>query len=343
MKASRLLALTAALALAAGCARRADSGAGAGADLPPARVRLAVVRAEALPSFAECTGTVRPQRSAQLAAKVMGTIAEMPVVLGQRVRAGDLLARIAADEIAARLAQAQSQLSTARRDLERERELLAKSASTPETVKDLEDRFTAALAAVREAEAMLGYTALRAPFDGVIARKLADVGDLASPGQPLLQIEGADEFRVEADLPDSLAAGLAPGARLAVEIPSRGAAFDGELTELSSAADPGAHTVLAKVRVPAGVTARSGEFARVRIAGAPVAALMVPASAVATVGQLQRVFVARGDGRAGLRLVRAGAARGERVEILSGLEDGERVVVAPPPGLREGQPLEAQP
>jgi RND family efflux transporter MFP subunit len=267
----------------------------------------------------------------------------MPVTLGQRVHAGDLLARIGADEISARVAQAEAQLNAARRDLERERGLAAKGASTAETVKDLEDRLSGAQATLREAAAMQGYTSVRAPFDGIVARKFAGVGDLASPGLPLLEIEGADGFQVEAALPDSLASRLSPGAVLTVCMPARDATFAGTLAELSSAADPGAHTVTAKIRVPAGVPVRSGEFARVQLEGAPVQALMVPASAVATVGQMQLVFVAGADGRASLRLVRTGAARGDLVEVLSGVDAGERVVAAPPVGLREGRRLEIQP
>jgi len=343
MKHARLLLSTALIALVAGCGGRAASDGDAGAGLPAARVRLAPVRAESLASPSECTGTVRPLRTARVAARVMGAIEEMPVALGQRVRAGDLLARIGADEISARVAQAEAQLGAARRDLERERGLLAKEASTAETVKDLEDRFSGAQATVREAEAMLGYTMVRAPFDGIVARKFADVGDLASPGIALLEIEGADGFQVEAALPDLLASRLAPGAVLTVAIPARGATFAGILAELSPAADPGAHTVTAKIRVPAGVPVRSGEFARVQLEGAPVSALMVPASAVTTVGQMQLVFVAGADNRAVLRLVRTGAARGGEVEVLSGLDAGERVVAAPPVGLREGQPLEIRP
>ena len=336
-----LIIVCALAASLAGCGRQPE--AGSASALPPARVRLAVVRSERLPALAEVTGVVRPVRRAQLAAKVMGSIEEMPVALGQRVRSGDLLARIGAAEISARLAQAQSQLNAARRDFERERDLLAKGASTPEMVRGLGDRLTAAGAMVREAEAMLGYTLIRAPFDGVIAGKFAEAGDLASPGVPLVEIEGTDGFQVEAGVPDSLVMALSPGAALAVEIPSRGVAFSGILQELSSAADSGAHTVLARIAVPEGAAVRSGEFARVWIAGEPVATLMAPAAAVSAWGQMERVFVAGDDNRAVLRLVRTGVVRGDRVEILSGLDSGERVVLAPPAGLREGQLLEVQP
>lgn len=331
-----------AVALLAGCTRHAEPAAAAPA-LPPARVQLDRVALEEVPALTEVTGTVRPVQRATLAAKVMGTISGLPVALGQRVRAGEPLLKISAAEITARVTQAQSQLNLAGRDLARERDLLAKGASTAEMVRNLEDRFTLTEAMVREAETMLGYTELRAPFDGVVARKLVHAGDLAAPGQPLLEIEGAGDFEVEAGIPDSLAARLAPGVELSVDVPATGAAFTARLVELASAADADARTVTAKLAVPAGATVRSGLFARVQVPGAPVRTLLVPAGAVSLSGQMERVFIAGEGNRAVLRLVKTGAPRNGRIEILAGLAAGDTVVINPPAGLREGQPLEVRP
>jgi RND family efflux transporter MFP subunit len=337
-----LLLLAAALALQAGCSRREASSDNTAA-LPPARVRIVTARVETIPSPTEITGSVRPVRRATLAARLMGSIEEMPVILGQRVRAGDLLVRIGAGEVSARLAQAQAQLGQAAFDLRRERDLLAKSASTADIVQNLETRVALSEAAVREAEAVLGYAVVRAPFDGVVEHKFADLGDLASPGLPLLEVEGVDSFQVEADIPDSLSGSLKIGAPATISVPSTGAVFEAPLSELSSAADASAHTVTARFAVPAGVAASSGQFARVQVAGAPVRMLLAPAAAVSRDGQMERVFVENDDHRCVLRLVRTGAAVGGRVEILSGVDDGERLVVSPPAGLREGQLLEALP
>ncbi len=337
-----VLYLLPALALFAGCSKPA-APADAGTHLPPAKVRTALVRAENIASHIEVSGTVRPVQRAQLAAKLMGAIEELPVTLGQHVRAGDLLVKISAGEITARLTQAQTQLNVARRDLERERDLLPKGASTADMVRGLEDRLAMTQAMVREAEVMLGYAEIRAPFAGVVARKSAHPGDLAAPGMVLLEVEGTGDFQVEAAVPDSLAAGLVLGTELTVGRPAAGRQFTGALAELSSASDPQTRSVLVKISVPAGTSVRSGEFARVLLPGAPVPTLLVPASALSVLGQMERVFVAGADHRAVLRLVKSGAVRGDRVEILSGLDDGESVVVNPPAGLREGQPLELLP
>jgi RND family efflux transporter MFP subunit len=345
MKPALFLALLPVLALLAGCGRRESAEASA-ASLAPARVRAATVRSEEIPVLIEVTGTVRPVQRAMIAARVMGAIEDIPVVLGQSVKTGDLLVKISAGEISARVLQAQAQLNQARRDLDRERDLLTKNASTLDLVKGLEDRFAMTEAMVREAEVMLGYATVRAPFDGVVARKLAHVGDLAAPGQPLLEIEGTNDFQVEAGIPDSLVARLPAGTPLAVEVPAAGTAFTGTLVELSPAADAFTRTVAVKISVPAGTPVGSGQYARVQAPGAPVRALLAPAAAVSTLGQLERVFVV-GDHHAVLRLVKTGAARGsagqQNVEILSGLADGDRIVISPPAGLQEGQPLEIEP
>jgi RND family efflux transporter MFP subunit len=343
MKPALFLATTAVLAVLAGCAKHAEPKSGAAPNLPPAKVRLAVVRTEATPALTEVTGTVRPVRRATIAAKLMGVIEEMPVTLGQRVKAGDVLVKINAGEIPARVAQAQSQLNQVQRDLARERDLLTKNASTSDMVKGLEDRLAMTQAMMREAEVMVGYMTVRAPFDAVVARKPAHAGDLAAPGQPLLELEGLGEFQIEAGIPDSAAASLAAGAMLAVEVPAAGATFAAQLVELSPSSDAYARTVVAKLSVPAGTTVRSGQFARVQVPGTAVRSLLAPTAAVSTLGQMERVFIAGEGNRATLRLVKTGATRGDRIEILSGLADGDRIVVAPPVGLREGQPLEVQP
>lgn len=338
-----VLCLLPALVLLAGCTKPAAADAAAGANLPPAKVQTAAVSAENVAGLTEVTGTVRPVQRAQLAAKLMGAIEEMPVTLGQAVRTGDLLVKISAGEITARLAQAQAQLNVARRDLDRERDLLPKGASTADMVRGLEDRLTMTQAMVREAEVMLGYAEIRAPFDGVIARKSAHPGDLAAPGMVLVEIEGAADFQVEAAVPDSLAAGLVRGAPFTVELPAAKLTFTGALAELSSAADSQSRSVLVKISVPAGTAVRSGEFARVRVPGAAVSTLLIPAAALSPLGQMERVFVAGPGSRAVLRLVKSGTVHGDRIEILSGLDAGERVVVNPPAGLREGQTLEILP
>jgi RND family efflux transporter MFP subunit len=207
------------------------------------------------------------------------------------------------------------------------------------------------VAMVREAEVMLGYAEIRAPFDGVVVRKPAQAGDFASPGFPLLELEGTSDFQIEANLPESLAATLRVGQEIPAVTPSSGASFTALLAELSPSAEAAARTVPVKLSVPAGAAVRSGEFIRLRVPGPMVRRLTMPASALSVLGQMERVFVVIGPdstaaatSRAGLRLVRTGSTLpGGGLEILAGLEAGERVVLNPPASLREGDRLEVLP
>ncbi len=322
--------------LAGGCSRDPH----AAPPLPTVAVRTTEVRAITELRRTELPGTVRAVERAALAPKVTGTIAHLPIALGQSVKRGDTLAIISANEINARLAQAEAGLAQARRDLERETTLEAKGASATETVRSMQDRVAIAEATVAEARTMLTYTTITAPFDGVITRRLVNEGDLAAPGNPLLELENPALQRVEVEVPDSLAA-VAVGTEVPVRINTL--ELVGRVAEVSPALDAVSRTFLAKIDLPAGAAVRSGQFARVAWPAGETKALVVPAAAVTTFGQMERVFVVANNS-ASLRLVKTGARHGAEIEILSGLAAGERVVsdVAAAP-LRDGQPVEVKP
>lgn len=319
-----------------GCHREAAAPT---STLPAAAVRIVDARVLTDLRRTELPGTVRAVERAALAPKVTGAITSLPIVLGQTVRKGETLATITANEINARLAQAEASLAQARRDLERETGLEAKGASASETVRTMQDRVHIAEATVAEARTMLTYTTITAPFDGVIARRLVNEGDLASPGIPLLEIENPALQRAEVEVPDSLAT-----VPVGTEVPVRINALEltGRIAEVSPALDPVARTFLAKIDLPAGAAVRSGQFARVGWPAGEGRTLVVPATAVSNFGQMERVFVVA-EGRASLRLVKTGARHGADVEILSGLAAGESLVAAPPATLRDGQPVEVKP
>jgi RND family efflux transporter MFP subunit len=194
------------------------------------------------------------------------------------------------------------------------------------------------IAVVDEAESMLGYTRIVAPFDGTVARRPANEGDLAAPGVTVIEIDGTDRMRVEADVPGSLA-NLAVGTSLRVESGAQSAA--GVLAEISSSADPQSRTVLAKIDLPAGSGFIPGQFVSVAIPAGEISPVLVPAAAVTRVGQIERVFVIE-NGRAVLRIVRTGATFGDSVELTAGLDAGEQVAITAAP-LRDGQRVEVVP
>ena len=112
-----------------------------------------------------------------------------------------------------------------------------------------------------EAKTMLDYTLIVAPFDGVITRKLADVGDLAAPGKPLLQMENPDTLRLESDVPEALIDNVKLGDKLAVRIAGVASEIEGTVAEISPAADPNSRTYLVKLDLPGATGLRSGQSA----------------------------------------------------------------------------------
>ena len=332
------LLLFAALALA-GCDRH-DSAA-ARADGPPLPVRTVLATLEQLAILLEVPATVRPAERAIIASKLTGTVASFPLGLGQALAAGDVLLTLNAPEAEARLRQAQAQLAEATRTAERERTLVAKGVNAPDAQRDAEDRLQYTQAAAAETEAMLAYATVRAPFAGVITEKNVLPGDLATPGLPLLVLESTSHLRAEGMIPEKASIGLHPGDPLDVSLDDGAAPVSGRVEEISTAADAVSRSVLVKVALPAGV-ARSGQFARLLVGNTVSDTLLVPAGAVTRFGQMEKVFVVE-QGRAVLRLVKTGRTLNGRLEIQSGLNAGERVVLAPPSALRDGQPVIVEP
>ena len=306
---------------------------------PPVKASIAKVISEDSPTRVEISGVVRAADLASIAPKVMGNISAFPVNLGQRVEKGDLLAKIDAAEIAARVSQARTQLSQAQRDLKREQGLLAKEASTAEMVRNLEDRVSMMEAMLTEAQAMLTYTEIRAPFAGLVSRIYADEGSLASPGMPLLELEGNNGFEIEAGIPESLMSGLALGSRFKAHLPSKQSAFEVVVTEVSPGSDNQSRSVKVRFKVPAEVDVRAGQFARITVEGAKRSKILVPQTAVSKLGQMERVFVLEDD-HAVLRLVKTGAMSDSLIEVVSGLDADEWVVAEAAQPLTDGQPLE---
>lgn len=286
-------------------------------------------------------GTVQAVEQAVISAKITGNVIALPVDLGSRVKHGELLAELSAGEISAQVQQAKAQLEQAKRNLTREENLLKKNAATLETVKSLEDSLRIAEAAHKTTLTMLDFARITAPFSGIITRKLVSVGDLATPGKPLLHIEEENKLQVLTDIPEAMILKIAKGDRLKIFIPSVNLELEGTVTEVSPIADPSSRTSPIKLRIPNHPQLRSGQFARVTLAMAQAETLAVPAGAVMPFGQMERVFVVD-DGKARLRLVRIGARSDQYTEILSGLTEGETVVVAESGSLQDGQPVTVQ-
>lgn len=325
---------------AVGCGKEHEPNRREEAASAAVPVRVQSVQAKPVRAFEEVMGTVRSKLRASVEAKVTARIETMLVVPGQTVNAGDLLVQLDTREIQAKRDQALPVLRNSELELKRFRSLVEQSAVSQSEFDASDARFRVAQAAVSEAETMLGYTKITAPFAGVITRKLADVGDLASPGRALLEVEDPRVLRVEADVPESLIDGIKMSEQLRVTIGAQ--SLNAAVSEIAPAADAATRTFLVKLDLPEQTGLRAGRFARLAIPLSERMALRVPATAVSRRGQMELAFVADGA-KARLRLVKTGKQAGDEVEIVSGLAAGDRIVVEGASDLRDGQTVEVKP
>lgn len=285
-------------------------------------------------------GTVRAEQAAVLMARVPGVVARIAATPGATVAAGAVLVEIDARELAAARDQAKAQAALAAADFERVRRLAAQGTASQAEFDAAQARAAGSAAAAAQAEVVLSYTSLAAPFAGVVVRRHAELGDMLVPGRAVVELEDPATLRLAVEVPESLAARLAPGASFAVQVPAAGFAGDAPVVEVVPAADPVTRSVLVKLALPSGAPGlRSGQFGRVGVPVAEGRVLAVPATAVVRRGQLDAVYVVA-DGVARLRLVRLGTALGEAVAVRAGLSAGELVAVDPA-NLRDGQAVAA--
>jgi len=339
MKGTIVLAAGLALVLL-GCGKQSEP---AGATPPStASVRAQTVESKQRVATEEVVGTVRAKLRAVIEAKVSGKVDQMLVVPGQQVKAGELLAHIDALEVQARRDQALALKQQAEADLKRFASLLEQKILAQAEYDNAQAKARVATAAVVETETLVGYTKVTAPFDGVITRKHADVGDLAVPGKPLLEMEDSRTLRLEADVPEAVVGKVALGDKLIVRIAALESELGGTVSEIAPTSDPGSRTFLVKLDLPAKSGLRAGQFGRVAMPVGEASALRVPVGAVVVRGQMEIVFVVV-DGKAQLRLVKTGKRIGDELEIISGLSGGEKIVTENVMGLVDGQPVSLKP
>lgn len=319
-------------------------------------ISLVTVRSEAVPETVELSGIVRAGVSAVVAARVPGTVGELKVAAGDRVQRGELLALLDSRESVASAALAEAAVEEAGQALEEARarkrladttfgrfeKLYREQAVTHQEydvrfserevagrgVRRAEARFAQARESAIAAAALAGHTRVTAPVSGVVTTRQADRGSTVFPGQPLLTIEDEKSYLLELSVPESLSLAIRPGMGARVSLDAQAPPWDARIRQVVPAADPASRTFIAKVPLDRpGI--RSGLFgrARIRLPGRTTATLLLPAGALVERGGLTSVWLAGPDNRISMRLVKTGKTYDGRIEILAGLQEGERVVI----------------
>jgi RND family efflux transporter MFP subunit len=333
MRAQWTYALT--IGMLAACREQpAPATESAAASLPEGRV--IEVRDTAIAAMLDAAGLAEPFRRATLATKLMGSVTAVLAQEGASVRAGQPLARIDERDLQARRAQVDASVAEADAvhqdaltQARRMRALYADSAAAQVQLDAAETGLAraeagarAARAAAAELEATRAYAEIRAPFSGVVTRRYVDQGAFVAPGAPILAVEDASRLRISVTVAPETATRLAPGQRLGATI--EGAPVSATVEGVVPAAGA-LYTVNALVDNGQGKYA-SGAAATLRIEQGVRRGLLIPVEALVHEGDLDGVRVQAAEGPE-LRWIRVGREADGTIEVLSGLQSGERIVL----------------
>jgi len=311
-------------------------------DAPTGRVEEAT-----MPVFEEAAGTVQSARKTMVSSRIVGTIRDVTVRAGDTVEKGQVLVVLDERELAAKAQEARRAVqaasasqSKAASDFERAKRLRADGVISRSEFDDAQAAFAVADAELQRArqaqeaaDVALSYTRILSPVPGRVVDRLADPGDTALPGEPLLAVYDPLALRIEAPVRESLAVELKVGQPLQVRLDASRASLEGTIDEIVPQAESGSRTLLVKVGLPAAPGLYAGMFGRLRIPAGERKRVTVPQAAVARIGQLAFVNVVDAERRVSRRLVTLGRPAGQgRVEVLSGLRGGDEVLLGNPHG-----------
>lgn len=312
----------------------------AAAALPFATVEVAYRPA---PGGYSTEAVVEAGRESTLASQVAGRILMLDVDAGDRVRQGQLLVRIDDSEARnsmagsqAQVAQAQASLVNAQAQYERAKQLVARKFMSPSTLDKAEAEYRAAEAQVAAAKAGVAqsstsrrFASIAAPFDGVVSSRLAQVGEMASLGRPLLTVFDPATLRVVATVPQDRLDEVRKSGRAGIEFPAIGKTIESTAVTVLPAADSRTHSSQVRIEFARGVTdIYPGMFARAYFSVEAARKMLIPSVAIVRRSEVTGVYVVKGD-RVQFRQIRIGREHGERTEVLAGLESGEHVASEP--------------
>jgi len=308
-------------------------------------METAVLQPERVEHWRVLDGTVEAVHQATLSAQTSGRVAEVLFDVNDYVEAGSVLVRFSNTEQKAALEQAEANLEAAEaayRQAEAEyrrirdvfeKKLVSKSDMDRATSQRdaARARLKAAESAVKSARQQYEYTIVRAPYAGIVTQRFIEPGESVNPGQPLMAGLSLDRLRVQVDVPQSMVAAIRAHRKASIWLDAEGSRIlAGERVTIFPFADPASRTFRVRVDLPQAETGLfPGEFVKTAFVTETVERLLVPWSAVMVRSELVSVYVMDDAGRVSLRQIRLGNRHADRVEVLTGLQAGERLVLDP--------------
>ncbi len=324
-------------------------------SLPAVKVSVQKISVQNLPNYYRFPGTVEGQYRINLSTKIMGRVSYLPFENGAKIKKGQTLIRIQSDnvraqkeQVEANLAEAQAAFANVKTNYDRIKALYAEQSATQKELDDINTQYKMARAKInmlksklKEINDVLGYAVIKAPFDGHIVNKMVQTGDMASPGMPLITIEGGRILKVRASVPESQIDAFRNGDPVQIKVDAIGnEIFKGVIESTNPSGNPGSRQFQVIVRFtenPGDLKVKSGMFANVVLEKGSQSVITVPKSSVVERGQLTGIYTVNENQEALLRWVKTGRTIGQNVEILSGLKAGESYIASAESRLQEGQ------
>ena len=329
--------------LAAGTSAPAASAAApAGAVLSQRPVAVVTAPVELLPLAVriEAVGTARANEAVEITSKAANLITAVRFSEGQQVKRGEVLVELDGAQARADLTAAQAALKESQSTFKRSQDLYARQALSESQLEQIEATLIANRARVASAESRVADTVIRAPFNGRVGLRRVSVGSLVNPGTVITTLDDSSLIKLDFDVPESFVSVLEPGQSVAAtSIAYPGKVFEGRVMSVDSRVDPVSRSVTVRAGIPnQDGQLKPGMFMAVQLSREPTPALVVPESALVPERGNVYVFVAA-DGVATRRQVTPGRREPGRVELLAGVEAGERVVTEGTQKIRDGSPV----
>ena len=290
-------------------------------------------------------GVVEAARQSTVSAQIAGRVKEILFDVGDKVKKGQVILRIdereAAQAVAgsqAQLMQAQAAMQNAKANYERSRQLYAQKFISQAALDKAQADYKVALAQAAASEAgaeqsalVRGYSAVVAPYGGVVGARLVELGEMVTVGKPLMSGFDPAQMRVIVDVPQYKLADIGAHPEAMVELPAIGSRVQAASVTVLPSADIRTHSTQVRVNLSANAAGvYPGMFVRVHFVVGKASKLLIPASAVVRRSEVVAVYVVDEKGAARLRQVRLGEATGQNeVEVLAGLNPGEKVALEP--------------
>lgn len=285
------------------------------------------------------SGSVVSREGAKISARISGNILEVLFEAGDTVTKNQELIKIESKEAQEREAQAKAALESAsadrlkaERDLERFRPLLEKQAISKKEFDDTTARYEVASAkeeqakaALSEAGTVLSYSVVRAPFDGMVSEKFVNPGDLVVTGKPLLSMYTAGSSELAVPVGEQYAPFLKVGAAVKVKLPSIDLDQESSIREIVPQRDERTRTIMVKAPLKDVQGLVPGLYGTLTFMTGLSQIIQIPKTALSVVGQLETVRVLE-NGKIQVRYVKTGRSMNDKIEVLSGLNPGEKVV-----------------